>query len=195
MKILEILLPKEMKDKSISQKHATKIDVLQKRMNAYADKIADPKTSAKGREFLKSKLKTDYNELRDVIQTVSEENSVTVNEAVHKLPLTDADFDLVKGLMERPIPAVIAPIYISEIIDDDEFNCLLQEFEEKDPGADMRPHIVDWVKRVMPDQMHRFYGGQTTKQRAGQTSVIHGYDPHEYTGTNTPITGNAYGRM
>jgi len=195
MKILEILLPKEINDKSISKKHATKIDVLQRRMNAYVDKIADPSTSTKGKEFLKAKLKTDYDELRDVIQTVSEESNTTVNEAVHKLPLTDADFDLVKGLMERPIPAVIAPIYISEIIDDDEFTSLLQEFEEKDPGADMRPHIVDWMKRVMPDQMHRFYGGQTTKQRAGQTSVIHGYDPQMYHGSNEATTGNAYGRI
>ncbi len=239
MKILELLLPKGLNDKSISQKHATKIDALQKRMDSYVDKIGDPNTSAKGREFLKSKLKDDYDELRNVIQKVSEESvnehivktksgyrlvskkgknlgdfssrkaaakhegeveyfkhkNESVNESIRKLPLTDADFDLVKELMERPIPAVIAPIYISEIIDDDEFNCLLQEFEETNPGLDMRPHIVDWMKRVMPDQMHRFYGGQTTEQRLGQQSVIHGYDPQMYHGTNEPITGNAFGRM
>lgn len=119
----------------------------------------------------------------------------TLNEAVHKLPLTNEDFELVRTLMSRPIPAVIAPIYIQEIIDDDEFNGMLNEFAEMEPGMDVRPHVVEWMRRVMPDQMYRFNdSAQTEKQKLGQDSVIHGYDPHMYHGSNDPITGDAYGR-
>jgi RNA polymerase sigma factor (sigma-70 family) len=404
MRILEILLPKSLDDHSISPKHIQRIDTLQKRMDAYVDKICDPKTSAQGKEFLKSRLRDDYHELKDTIAHVhkiaedglppvepiesfevvdsrtgkvmgkpynsrsrarsradkldneygayrykvrrvgssfmieepsyeldtdsmdnkkkiekylaflsprdkkvlelrfidglnSEEvakemgisaqvvrqsesrglqtiktqqyiqsqsnpgsddevtdirgripsqlpgvyyeiydthtgkivpkmgpyamqgkasnNTVFLNrkagedrysfrivgtskslrEAVHKLPLTSEDFDLVQELMSRPIPAAVAPIYIQEIIDDDEFNSMLNEFAEINPNMDVRPHVVEWIKRVMPDQMYRFDdSAQTLKQRMGQTSVIHGYDPHMYHGSNEPITGNAYGR-
>lgn len=193
MRILEILLPKNMLDKSISSKDKSRIELLQKRMNTYVDKISDPGLSDKGREFLKTKLKTDLEELKDVIKEVNE--SKHISEAIHKLPLSNSDFDLVKELLSHPIPAVIAPIYICEIIDDDEFNDMLIEFEKKDPGMDVRPHIVEWLKRVMPDQMHRFYGGQTTKQREGIMSPISGDDPHRYHGSNEPITGDAYGSL
>ena len=257
MRILEILLPKSVKDKDISPKHVERIDLLQKRMDRYVDKIGDSATSAKGREFLKAKLKDDYDELRNVIKDAIAEDVLPpvepiqpvdafeivdsktgkvvgkpyssrsrararvdrldneygayrykvrrvgstlyteppLNEAVHKLPLTEEDFELVRTLMSRPIPAVIAPIYIQEIIDDDEFNGMLNEFADTNPGMDIRPHVAEWIKRVMPDQLYRFNGsGQTTKQKLTQTSVIHGYDPHQYHGSNDPITGNAYGR-
>ena len=257
MHILEILLPKSVRDKDISSKHTKRIDLLQKRMDQYVDKIGDPSTSSKGREFLKAKLKDDYDELRSVIKDAIAESGIppvepiqptetfeivdsktgkvvgkpynsrsrararvdkldneyggyrfkvrktggpdlfegTLNEAVHKLPLTEEDFELVRTIMSRPIPAIIAPIYIEEIINDDEFTDLLNEFAEMEPGMDVRPHVVEWLKRVMPDQMYRFdNSGQTEKQRSGQTSVIHGYDPHMYHGSNEPITGNAYGR-
>jgi hypothetical protein len=259
MRILEILLSKEVRDKGISQQQISRIDALQKRMDSYVDKICDPKTSPKGREFLKAKLRDDYHELKDVIEHVHKiaEDSVPpvepvapieafevvdsktgkvvgkpyssrsrararvdkldneyggyrfkvrrvggtdmyeskLNEAVHKLPLTEEDFELVKTLMSRPIPAVIAPIYIQEIIDDDEFNDMLNEFAEMEPGMDIRPHVAEWFNRVMPDQMWRFGGDvQSLKQKLAQTSVIHGYDPHMYHGSNEPITGDAFGR-
>lgn len=257
MRILEILLPKSVRDKDISPKHVERIDLLQKRMDRYVDKIGDSATSAKGREFLKAKLKDDYDELRNVIKDAIAEDALPpiepiqpvdafeivdsktgkvmgkpyssrsrararvdrldneygayrykvrrvgssfmiegqLNEAVHKLPLTEEDFELVKTLMSRPIPAVIAPIYIQEIIDDDEFNGMLNEFADTNPGMDIRPHVAEWLKRVMPDQMYRFdHSGATMKQKLGQTSLIHGYDPHQYHGSNDPITGNAYGR-
>ena len=363
MKILELLLPKSIKNNDLSPKHARQIDNLQQRMNKYVDKIGDPSTTDKAREFLKAKLKQDYNELKDVIETVTEhivkhgsgyrlvshtgknlgdfdskkaaakhegeveyfkshpkenidENDIPpvepiqslpayevvdsktgkvmgkpynsrsrargradkldneygayryqvrkvggalseqqldelspkvmysyakgadtqakdniakikandpdkksltahtkkriagittalrkstekspVNEAVHKLPLTDNDFDLVKQLMCHPIPAIVAPIYLQEIFNDDEFNDMLQEWEETNPSMDVRPQVVEWFKRVMPDQMHRFTGDkQSVQQKMGLQSVIHGYDPHMYHGSNETITGDAYGR-
>ena len=191
MRIIEILLPKKFADHSLSPQVIRKIDALQDRMNSYVDKIANPRTSAKGREFLKSKLKDDYYELRELIPKTHK-----IAEAIYKLPLTSDDFELVKKLMEKPIPAVVAPIYIQEIIDDDMLNDEINSLVETDPGRDIRPMIVSWIDRVMPDQMHRF--GQevgTMKLKQGAFSLIHGYDPPVLKGTDTGTgsSGNAYG--
>ena len=192
MKILEILLPKHFTDKDLSPKHAQYIDSLQKRMSAYAEKIADPKTSPQGREFLKSRLRDDYMDFKDAIRL----GVHVVAEAVWKLPLTPEDFELVKKLMEKPIPAVIAEIYIHDVIDDDMLNGEINSLIETDPGRDIRPMLVDWIDRVMPDQKHRF--GQPVapmKQKEGAFSVLHGYDPPVIKGTDTGngTSGNAYG--
>ena len=249
MRIIEILLPAGV-DRSLSQQTIKKIDALQKRMDSYIDKIMSPGTSASGKEFLKSRLRNDYRELRNTIghahhieenglppaqpartyeiydiktgQTVGKpyishsrararadrlDNeygayrykvrpvNAPLTEAIYKVPLTNEDFDLVKELMERPIPAAIAPIYIQDIIDDDEFNDQIKSIEESEPGYDVRPLIVEWFRRVMPDQMFRFDGdAQTKSQKLGLMSPIHGYDPHMYHGANEPITGDSYGR-
>jgi hypothetical protein len=119
----------------------------------------------------------------------------SLTESVNKLPLTDGDFEIVKQVMSHPIPAVIAPIYLQEILDDDEFSAMLQEWEETSPAMDVRPHVVEWFKRVMPDQMHRFLNNeQTMKQKMGLQSVIHGYEPDDYHGAAEESSGNAYGR-
>lgn len=249
MKILELLLPKSLKDRDLSPKETKEISLLQKRMEQYADKIMDPATSSAGKEFLRDKLKSDYDNLRTALklQETPEEAPATkwevydgqtgmvmknrgpyntrsgaqlaadrldnkygayryrvrpvgdkrLAEAVTKLPLTNADFDLVKTVMQRPIPAVIASIYISDIINDDELNDMIASLEGTEPDRDIRPLIVDWFRRVMPDQMHRF--GQEVageQQRQGVLSVVHGYDPKMYKGgtdTGTESSGNAYG--
>ena len=189
MRIVEILLPKGTNDRSLSPAVVRKIDALQQRMNSYVDKIMDPRTSDKGREFLKAKLRDDYLDMKATLPTFH-----TIAEAVHKLPLSDNDFDLVKKMMERPIPAAVAPIYISEVIVDDELSDQLHELEESNPGMDVRPLIVEWFNRVMPDEMHRFrHDNPDDAQRKGSLSVIHGYDTDEFKGTNDPITGNPYG--
>lgn len=247
MRIVEILLPKGATDRGLSPQVVRKIDLLQKRMDSYVDKILSPDTSVSGKEFLKSKLRDDYYELKDILpkmHAVAEDSGAPVqyevydrrtglrvpgrgpyanisraaravdqldnkygayryghrpvrslNEAVHKLPLSHKDFELVKQLMERPIPAAIASIYIHEVIDDDELNDQLHSLEETDPGRDVRPMIAEWFKRVMPDQLHRFTGDHRTENIAqGVLSPIHGYDPQVYSGQNHPVTGNAYGR-
>jgi hypothetical protein len=189
MRILEILLPKGVTDRSISPQKIRQIDALQQRMNQYVDKILNPNTSAAGKEFLKAKLRDDYLDMKNAIGSFH-----TITEAVHKLPLTDEDFKLVKKMMENPIPAAIAPIYISEFIIDDDFSNILAEMEEKNPNMDVRPLIAEWFDRVMPDQMHRFRNDlPTDSQKKGVLSVIHGYDSKMYKGTNDPLTGNAYG--
>lgn len=121
-----------------------------------------------------------------------------LSEAIRKLPLSDEDFKIVKELMENPIPAAIAPIYISEIIDDDELNDTLLELEETKPNMDIRPIIASWIDRVMPDQKYRFTGDgidNTNPARQGLKSPISGYDSKFYKGSSDSATpGNAYGR-
>jgi|AntAceMinimDraft_11_1070367.scaffolds.fasta_scaffold30025_3 hypothetical protein len=118
----------------------------------------------------------------------------TISEAVTKLPLTPKDFEFVKKMMERPIPAVVAPIYIHQIIEDDALDAELAALEESEPGRDVRPLIAEWFDRVMPDQRFRFTDAEVPEdQKKGTYSPIHGYDPHMYKGTNDPITGDAYG--
>lgn len=249
MRIVEILLPKGASDRSLSPQVVRKIDALQRRMDTYVDKIMDPNTSQAGREFLKSRLRDDYYELKNAmprLHAVAESElsvptavqyevydrqtkqrvggpyatskrargvrdkkdneyggyrygvrpvgEAPLTEAVTKLPLTHDDFELVKKVMEKPIPATIAPIYIQGIIEDDELNDQLASLEDTDPGLDVRPIIVEWFKRVMPDQMYRFTGDlPDMAQKNGVLSPIHGYDSRMYKGTNDPITGDAYG--
>lgn len=245
MKILELLLPKGLSDKGLSSHSYRTIDKLQSRMDRYVDKLCHM-AAGTAKDFLKTKLKADYNSLKDIIQKTSiAENDLTklgayevidirtgskvagpysnlrrasnaaekrnleygahrytyrrvtpITEAVHKLPLSNEDFELVKHLMERPIPAAVAPIYIMEIIEDDELNDQFKSLEESDPGRDVRPLIAEWIKRVMPDQLYRF--GQATAHEvmsAGLLSPIHGRNSAQCLGSSDTITGNAYGRF
>lgn len=232
MKICELLLPKSIKDSSLSSKAYKDIDTLQTRMNLYVDKIGKMATG-KAKDFLKTKLQADYTALKDIIQKNSLAETTELSElsikpvagikqtmladtdsaaytslpalhprydmyeAVHKLPLVPEDFKLVKQLMKHPIPAIVARIYVSEVIDDDELNDQFRSLEDTQPNRDIRPLIVEWLRRVMPDQMHHF--GQevgSENQRKGVFSPLHGDDPHMYSGstyTGTQSSGDAYG--
>jgi hypothetical protein len=189
MRLTELLLPKGVTDRSLGPELARYVDGLQKRIDRYVDALNKPGMSKTGKDFLKAKLRDDYAELRELVPGVQ-----TVAEAVHKLPITNDEFDVVKAMMAKPIPAAVAPIYIMEIIEDDDLNATLLELEDSNPGMDVRPIIAEWFDRVMPDQRYRFTDEERTPaQRNGVLSPIHGYDDHQYKGTNDPLTGNAYG--
>jgi len=193
MKIYEILLPKSLKDKTLSPKVHKEIDALQTRMNLYVDKIGSM-ASGKARDFLKTKLKADYIALKNIMR----ENS-SIMEAIHKLPLTLEDYNMVKQLMGHPIPAIVAEVYVMEVIDDDELNDQFKILSETEPGRDIRPLIVEWMQRVMPDQMFRFGdedAEDNEKITKGILSPIHGDDPKMFKGasfTGTESSGDAYG--
>jgi hypothetical protein len=139
------------------------------------------------------RLDAKYGGYRYRYREITDKNKVS--EAVHKLPLTEKDFENVKDLMSKPIPAIMAHIYLNEIIDDDELRDQIKSIEDVTPSRDVRSLIFDWIKRVMPDEMYRFTDDiPSMNQRKGLLSPIHGYDPKFYRGTNDPITGNAYGR-
>jgi RNA polymerase sigma factor (sigma-70 family) len=140
--------------------------------------------------------KIKYFKLGDERHSFNVRNHHALKEAVHKIPITTEDFDAVKELMNFPIPAAIARIYLQDCIDDDAFNDELQILEDTEPARDVRPLIAEWFERVMPDQMFHFRDDKKKgdlNQKQGILSPIHGYDPHVYKGTNDPITGDAYG--
>jgi RNA polymerase sigma factor (sigma-70 family) len=120
-----------------------------------------------------------------------------VAEAVHICPVTDDDFKVLKEIMERPIPAAIAPIYLQDIIEDDELNDQLLSLEEDQPNRDVRPLIADWVNRVMPDQMYRFKEDEHDPNIArGILSPLHGYHQKNYKAQGgEAIMGDAYGQF
>lgn len=121
-----------------------------------------------------------------------------ISEAVHKLPLQEQDFDKIKEIISKPVPAIVARIYLQDVIVDDELDDQIQSVKNTDPGKDVRPLIIEWLHRVMPDEMYRFTNDvPSTNQKRGVFSPIHGYDPHQYSGssfTGTQSSGNAYGR-
>jgi hypothetical protein len=193
MKILELLLPPGMKDKSLSKKKIANLNALQQRMDKYVDMIGDPSTPKAKKGLLQKELRKDYTELKATIESI---NEIKVMEAVHKLPISNEDFDLVEEIMSRPIPACVAEIFLQDIIRDDAFSDELRILEDTEPNRDVRPMVAEWFKRVMPDQMYRFTDNTQSKtEREGILSPIHGYDDKAYHGTNEPLTGNAYGRL
>ena len=141
----------------------------------------------------RDQLDNAYGGYRYGVRPVGQKGEVM--ESINRVPLSNEDFDRVKELMTKPIPAAVAPIYIQEVIDDDELHDTFAALSENNPAQDVRPIIAEWFNRVMPDQMYRFRDDQPSyQQKAGLLSPIHGYDPKMYKGSNDPITGNAYGR-
>jgi hypothetical protein len=247
MRILEILLPKSINNRDLSPKTSKHIDMLQGRMNSYVDKICDPKSSPKAKDFFKAKLKDDYDELKQCIEEIQESEVPTqqvqyeiidtktglkgakrgpynsriqasravdkldnayggyrykyrevkqINEATFVLPLVTKDFDALKVIMENPIPAIVASIYLADVIVDDELNDQFKFLEDTEPNRDVRPLVADWITRVMPDQLYRFDSQEKEDSfQRGILSPIHGYDPREFSGVNEIQTGDAFGRL
>lgn len=207
MRVLELILSKNQQDRDISaqpekdkglQGPEAKIqyELYDRRTG---QKVGKNCTTKNGARNAVDRLDNAYGGYRygyrEILVKPSIPRTPNINEAVHKLPLIEDDYDKIKELMEKPIPAAMARIYIHEVIVDDEFDDMLQSLEESDPNRDIRPLIAEWMNRVMPDQMYRFgIGEQTQEQKDGRFSLIHGYDPHEYHGQSMETSGNAYGK-
>lgn len=176
MKVSEIVLPKKLTSDGLRARRQNDIGLLKTRIQVYADKLASPDTSKKYAEFLRDRILSDSKQLAALAE------SKKLSEAVHRLPLTEADFDRLKEVMERPIPVVVAHIYLQDLIDDDELTGQFASLENDDPASDARALIADWVKRVMPDQLFRFYGTPRDSEY-GELSPIHGYNQDAYRGT------------
>lgn len=192
MRVLEILLKKgQYLDTDLSAKQLERIDFLKRRMDSYVDKICDKNTSVAGREFLKTKLKDDFEELKTLVPRID-----VVAESVNRVPLTDKDFEAFRELFNKPIPAAVARIYTEGVIDDDSLTDEFSILEETDPSRDVRPLISDWFNRVMPDQIYRLTDEVPSKRlKMGVMSPIHGYDNRQYSQSRFGnSSGNAYGR-
>lgn len=183
---------KKLKEETAEQLPVAQYEVYDRKTGA-AVKGRGPYTDKTRARRARDQLDNAYGGYKYAVRPVGQKNDVM--EAVNRVPLSNEDFDRVKEIMSKPIPAMVAPIYLQEVIDDDELHDTFAELSESNPAQDVRPIVAEWFKRVMPDQMYRFNDDQPTyQQKAGLLSPIHGYDPKMYKGSNDPITGNAYGR-
>ena len=157
-------------------------------------KVVGEYSSARRARLARDKKDIQYGAVRYAVRPADEKPKV--QEAIHKCPITDDDFKVLKEIMERPIPAAIAPIYIQDIIEDDELNDQLLSLEEDQPNRDVRPLIADWVNRVMPDQMYRFKEDEHDPNIArGILSPLHGYHQKDFKSQGgEAIMGDAYGQ-
>jgi hypothetical protein len=190
MKVSEVILPKQAPSDNLHARRQRRIDMLKDRIQTYAERLYAPNTSRRYADFLKSKILSDGKEL----EKLSEKQTTGLTEAVHRLPLTEADFDNLKTVMSRPVPVIVAHIYLQDLIDDDELSGQLGSLEQTDPAADARDLIADWVKRVMPDQLYRFQD-QSRESENGEISPVHGYDSCMYRGTVNTMNGKHYNRF
>lgn len=98
-----------------------------------------------------------------------------LSESISAVPLVDDDFERLKHLMNKPIPAIMASICLQGLIQDDELDQMFESIAQQDPSKDVRPLVAEWVKRVMPDQLPRFGVNEITPQiQSGSRSPIHG---------------------
>jgi hypothetical protein len=173
-----------------SQVMGTVLNITQQFLETHADDVVAISFMAKEsrRDSLYKKIAAKFlpdwtMEQKGVILTYTKPKKhvaepASVMEAVHKVPLIEEDFDFIKELMEKPIPAVLAQMYLSEVIVDDELTDVLQLLSETEPNRDVRQLVAEWIDRVMPDQMYRFTGEERDpRQMLGILSPIHGYDP------------------
>ncbi len=180
MRVVEILQ---------SKPSTTYIDKITTRINGYAEKLLEPGISSAGKELLKRKIQSEIAQLNSILK-----ERYGLTEAIHELPVTDDDFKRLKLVLNHPIPATIAGMYLHNIINDDQLNAEIADLEQRDPGQDVRPLVVAWIKRVMPDQLYRFgQKPQDPTSKRGMLSPIHGYDPGVNKGTGTGSSGDAYG--
>lgn len=73
-----------------------------------------------------------------------------LNEATVCAPVCPKDISLFMELFNKPMPAGISVFMISDLLNDDSLNTELNAFANKDPYADARSIIVQWVSNNMP---------------------------------------------
>lgn len=97
-----------------------------------------------------------------------------LSEAITKLPLVDKDFEALDEILARPIPACLGLAVVEQVIVDDELSDEIAILADRDPDRDIRPLIIEWFDRVMPDQKYR---GRTFSNINGSESVFTKVNP------------------
>jgi len=101
-----------------------------------------------------------------------------LNEAIRTVPLTDAQFDELKDRMSKPIPAEVAMILLSDILESDDLSAEFFAASQVKPDSDVRPIIANWLSVNMPSEMHHFKAPSDTDfTKQGLYSTLHGYAP------------------
>ena len=188
MKIGEILLPRNLKDRSLNSGPLSRANLLKKVAQRYSG-LLKKATNLNDRSFYSLALKHTLDEIKVIENT-------TVTEATHRIPITDKDFDHFRETLSKPIPAAVADIYLQDLIEDDELMAELAILADTEPSRDVRPIAILWFKQTLPDQIERLMQKEYhPNPKTGMLSPIHGLDPHEYKSESNPITGNAFGKF
>lgn len=103
-------------------------------------------------------------------------NEGQINESIHKIPLTMDDFKELKEKFNKHIPAEIAAIILSDVLEADDLSDEFLELAKRNPNHDCRPLIINWLKTNMPNQMHHFTKDPDAEHLVhGIFSPVHGY--------------------
>lgn len=172
MRVLEVILPKYVNDRSLMQPHLDEIDMLRDKIQHYADVLGNPDITPKHRDFLSNKIIRIAREIKTHLKHV--ESYRQIHEATRKQPLSESDFDSVKIIFERPVPAVVAHIYITGLIDDDQLSQSIEHIADKDPSADVRNVIADWLSTNSPNLVSKYLSEPDFINQDGSRSSISG---------------------
>lgn len=96
-------------------------------------------------KFLALPVNLSYTEIKTILEI-----KPFLNEATICAPVHPTDIKEFKGLFDKSMPAGIAVFLISDLLNDDGLNSELNSYAEKDPYADARPVVVQWVSNNMP---------------------------------------------
>jgi hypothetical protein len=171
MRITEILLPKNSKDKSLDSKESKKkLDMLKQDVMTYTDKLSSPDLKSKDKSLLKKKLEQAKEEIKELSEKLK------ISESIHTIPLTDKQFDELKERLNHSIPAEIAQVLLGDVLETDDLRDEFIAAAKNNPNYDVRPLVVNWLELNMPDQMYRFTGKRDEDYLIqGTYSTIHGY--------------------
>lgn len=96
-------------------------------------------------KFYKLPSSLSYTEIKSILGI-----KPFLNEATICAPVHPTDIKEFKELFDKEMPAGVAVFLISDLLNDDGLNSELNSYAEKDPYADARPVVVQWVSNNMP---------------------------------------------
>lgn len=100
--------------------------------------------------------------------------SEILNEAVKTIPVSKEDFELLESLCEEPLIAKDALELIGPVLSDDGLNDSILAEADRDPNADVRPLIVQWLELNMPQQLSGMKAEPRMGGNQGIFSPLHG---------------------
>lgn len=102
--------------------------------------------------------------------------SEILSEAVKTIPVKKDDFELLGNLFDEPLMASEALDLIGPVLSDDGLNDSILAEAERDPKADVRPLIVQWLNLNMPQQLESLRKDVRMGGDEGIFSPLHGMD-------------------
>lgn len=97
-----------------------------------------------------------------------------ISEAVKTIPVTKEEFRRLEELLEMPLMASEALGLIGSILSDDGLNDSILAEAERDPKADVRALIIQWIELNMPQQLESLKTDPRMGGNQGIFSPLHG---------------------